>query len=403
MNRKLAIVLMAGAAMLAPGAVFAADDALQMVSIDVEGGGGTLFVTPHGKSVLIDTGNPDRGEHPNSENIEKAARSFGLKKIDYLITTHYHVDHIGGLEGVLKRIPIGTFIDHGENREIRGTQGPGGMIGPDWRTIRPAGAPPPGGRGGPGGPGGPGAPGGRGPAAAAPPADPNAPPPGSTAAGYAHYIELIGKSPHRVVKAGDHLDVDGMHILFVDADGAPLPKPLPGAGERPAACASMQPMDPNGGEENSRSTSSLITYGKTKIAAFGDLTWNSEMKLFCPVDKVGKVDVLLASHHGLQFSNSPAQVESLQPKVVIVGNAIRKGDDPDRIKSYMANPRFQGIWHLHVSAGHDELDGDKNQIANPDADQAKDKAYNLRLRIQKNGNITVINERNGFNKTYKAG
>jgi competence protein ComEC len=385
MIRKSILALLAGAAIVAPLPVLAADDALQMVAIDVEGGGGTLFVTPHGKSVLIDTANPDRGEHPNSENIEKTARMLGLKKIDYLITTHYHSDHIGGLEDVLKRIPIGTFIDHGPNRELPGTQGPGGMIGPDWRTVGPDGKPRP----------------GRGGEIPAPPTV--IPPPGSTAAGYAHYVSLIGKSPHRVVKPGDHLDVDGMQILFVDADGVPLAKPLPGAGEKPASCAAMQPMDPNGGEENSRSTSSLITYGKAKIAAFGDLTWNSEMKLFCPVDKVGKVDVLLASHHGLQFSNSPAQVESLQPKIVIVGNAIGKGDDPDRIKSYMANPRFQGMWHLHVSRGHDDLDGDTNMIANPDHDQAKDKTYNLRLRIQKNGNITVINERNGYNKTYKAG
>jgi competence protein ComEC len=387
MIRKSMLALLAGAVLLAPLPVLAADDDLQMIPIDVEGGGGTLFVTPHGKSVLIDTGNPDRGDHPNSESIDKAARSFGLKKIDYLITTHYHSDHIGGLEGVLKRIPIGTFIDHGENREIRGTQGPGGMLGPDWRTVGPDGQPRP----------------GRGGVVPPPPADPNTPPPGSTAAAYAHYIELIGKTPHRVVKPGDTLDVDGMHILFVDADGVPLARPLPGAGEKPASCNGIQAMDPNGGEENSRSTSSLITYGKAKIAAFGDLTWNSELKLFCPVDKVGKVDVLLASHHGLQFSNSPPQVESLQPKVVIVGNAIGKGDDPDRVKSYMANPRFQGMWRLHVSRGHDELDGDKNQIANVDPDQAKDKMFNLRLRIQKNGTITVINERNGFNKTYTAG
>ena len=385
MIRKSILALRAGAAVLAPPPVLAADDALQMVAIDVEGGGGTLFVTPHGKSVLIDTANPDRGEHPNSENIDKTARMLGLKKIDYLITTHYHSDHIGGLEGVLKRIPIGTFIDHGPNRELPGTQGPGGMIGPDWRTVGPDGKPRP----------------GRGGEIPAPPTV--IPPPGSTAAGYARYVGLIGKSPHRVVKAGDRLDLDGMHILFVDADGVPLAKPVKGAGEKPAACAAMQPMDPNGGEENSRSTSSLITYGKVKIAAFGDLTWNSEMKLFCPVDKVGKVDILLASHHGLQFSNSPAQVESLQPKIVIIGNAIGKGDDPDRVKSYMANPRFQGIWHLHVSRGHDELDGDINMIANPDHDQAKDKTYNLRLRIRPNGDITVINERNGYNKTYKAG
>src|ERR1700754_5332870 len=74
----------------------AKDGALQMVSIDVEGGGGTLFVTPDGKSLLIDTGNPDdsraTGSHPSSERIAAAAAALGVKKIDYLITTHYHVD-----------------------------------------------------------------------------------------------------------------------------------------------------------------------------------------------------------------------------------------------------------------------------------------------------------------------
>jgi competence protein ComEC len=386
MIRKSMVALLATAIAL-PAATFAAraDDALQMVVIDVEGGGGTLFVTPHGKSVLIDTGNPERGDHPNSENIAKAAARLGVKKIDYLITTHYHVDHIGGLEGVLKRIPIGTFIDHGENRELPGTQGPGGMIGPDWRTVGPDGKPLPG-RGG-----------------NVPPPPTVIPPPGSTAAGYANYLKLIAGHPHRVVKAGERLDLDGMHILFVDVDGQPVAKPLPGAGETVAACDAMQPMEPNGGEENSRSTSSLITYGKVKIAAFGDLTWNSETKLFCPVDKVGKVDVFLASHHGLQFSNSPALVASLQPKVVIVGNAINKGDDPDRIKSLMANPRFQGIWHLHVTRGHDEVDGDPNMIANNSPDAAADGRYNLRLRIRPSGEITVINERTGFNKSYHAG
>jgi competence protein ComEC len=387
MNRKSMLALLATAATVlsAAGLPARADDALQMVSIDVEGGGGTLFVTPHGKSVLIDTGNPERGDHPNSENIANAAARLDVKKIDYLITTHYHSDHIGGLEGLLKRIPIGTFIDHGPNRELPGTQGPGGIIGPDWRTVGPDGKPMAG-RGG-----------------TVPPPPTVIPPPGSTAAGYAHYVELIAGHTHRVVKAGDRLDVDGMHILFVDADGQPLAKPLPGAGEKVAACDTMQPMEPNGGEENARSTSSLITFGKAKIAAFGDLTWNSEMKLFCPVDKVGKVDVFLASHHGLQFSNSPALMASLQPKVVIVGNAINKGDDPDRVKSLMANPRFQGIWHLHVTRGHDELDGDPNMIANPSPDATADQRYNLRLRIRPNGEITVINERTGFNKTYKAG
>jgi glyoxylase-like metal-dependent hydrolase (beta-lactamase superfamily II) len=385
MIRKSILALLAGAAIVLPLPALAADDALQMIPMDVEGGGGTLFVTPHGKSVLIDTGNPDRGAHPNSQVIADTAKAFGIKKIDYVIITHYHVDHIGGLEGLLKRIPIGTFIDHGVNREVPGTQSPGGLIGPDWRTLGPDGKP----RAGRGG--------------TVPPPPTVIPPPGSTAAGYNHYLELIKGHPHRVVKPGERLNVDGMDILFVDVDDVPIGRVLPGGGDRPAACATMQPMGPNGGEENAHSTSSLITYGKTRIAAFGDLTWNAEQKLFCPVDKVGKVDIVLASHHGLQFSNSPAMVESLQPKIVLVGNAIRKGDDPERMRSYMANPRFASMWHLHITQGHDELDGDKNQIANINSNPADDKSYNLRLRIKKDGDITVINERNGFNKTYLAG
>src|SRR6516225_2651280 len=52
--------------------------ALQMVAIDVEGSGGTLFLTPEGHSVLIDAGNPEvnrqTGNHPSSERIAAAAQ-----------------------------------------------------------------------------------------------------------------------------------------------------------------------------------------------------------------------------------------------------------------------------------------------------------------------------------------
>ena len=102
------------ALLLATAPAGARDQALQMVSIDVEGGGGTLFVTPDGKSLLIDTGNPEQsritGDHPSSERIANAAHALGVKKIDTLIITHYHGDHIGGIEGLLARIPIGTVM-----------------------------------------------------------------------------------------------------------------------------------------------------------------------------------------------------------------------------------------------------------------------------------------------------
>ena len=137
----------------------AKDDALQMVSIDVEGGGGTLFVTPEGKSLLIDTGNPEQSAAPPATIPAPRASwrrpmRLGVKKIDYLLITHYHGDHIGGFEGLLARIPIGTVIDHGENRET---------------TASPSPTPPQ--------------------------IDMNNPPPGSTAFGYQQYIEADRQAP----------------------------------------------------------------------------------------------------------------------------------------------------------------------------------------------------------------
>jgi competence protein ComEC len=352
-------------ALLAAAPAVAKDDALQMVSIDVEGGGGTLFVTPDGKSLLIDTGNPEvskvTGDHPSSERIVAAATALGIKKIDTLLITHYHSDHIGGLEGLLARIPIGTIIDHGDNRETTASTLPG-----------------------------------------APQIDLKNPPPNSTAAAYNKYLTLIAGHKHIIARAGDVFHIGGMTVTIVMADGKPLAKPLPGAGEDNASCAGMEGMANNGGEENARSTASVISYGKVRIAAFGDLTWDREKDLFCPVNKVGKVDVYLATHHSTGLSGSPAAVNALAPIVAIAGNGARKGADPARMKTIQGSPRIQGVWQLHASTANPQANVDPQMIANPDADQGKDRFYDLRLRIQKSGAITVINERNGFNKSYSV-
>lgn len=364
MTRKFAASV-CFAALMGAAPAMAKDNALQMVAIDVEGGGGTLFVTPEGKSLLIDTGNPEQsratGDNPSSARIAAAAEALGVKKIDYLLITHYHGDHIGGFEGLLARMPVGTVIDHGANRETTASPRPD-----------------------------------------APQIDLKNPPPGSTAAGYNKYIQLIGKRPHRVVKAGDKIRIGSMTVTIVMADGKPLAKPLPGAGEDNPSCAGMQPMASNGGEENARSTSSLITFGKARIAALGDLTWDREKDLFCPIDKVGKVDVYLATHHGTALSGSAAAVNALAPIVAIVGNSARKGADAERMKTIKSSPRIQGVWQLHTSTVASDANVPIEMIANDSTDASKDLARGLRLRIEKSGRITVINERNGFNKSYEA-
>ncbi len=159
-------------------------------------------------------------------------------------------------------------------------------------------------------------------------------------------------------------------------------------------------MPNNGGEENARSTASVISYGKARIAAFGDLTWDREKDLFCPIDRVGKVDVYLATHHGTALSGSPAAVNALAPIVAIVGNSARKGADAERMKTIKASPRIQGVWQLHTTTVAPDANVPVDMIANPVTDQSKDMAYALRVRIEKDGKVTVINERNGYNKNY---
>src|SRR5690349_16557790 len=92
------------------------DKDLHIYFIDVEGGQATLFVTPAGQSLLIDTGWPGN-DGRDADRIVAAARKAGISKIDYVLITHFHADHVGGVPQLVERIPVGTFIDHGEPRE----------------------------------------------------------------------------------------------------------------------------------------------------------------------------------------------------------------------------------------------------------------------------------------------
>ena len=85
---------------------------LQILWIDTEGGAATLIVTPAGESVLIDTGNP--GVRDAERIVKAATREAGVKRIDHLITTHYHRDHFGGAAILSTLLPIGHVHDNGD-------------------------------------------------------------------------------------------------------------------------------------------------------------------------------------------------------------------------------------------------------------------------------------------------
>lgn len=329
---------------------------LRIVLPDVEGGAAVLFATPEGKTLLIDTGWPPAftgrlGLQSSADRIAAAAKAIGIHEIDYLIMTHYHVDHVGGVEALVEKLPVGTFIDHGPNRQ---------MAPPNADPRRLAYAP-------------------------------------STL--YPKYVATYRGHKHMVARPGQKLNIGSLHVEFVAGDGNEIEKPLPGAGQRNAYCAGVPQHANNGGEENVRSLGMVITFGKTRILDLGDLTWNKEIQLLCPVNKIGKVDVYFVTGHGMNLSSSPPTA-ALAPLVAVMQNGPKKGGDQEVIKTIDKYPGLQGLWMLHFSVRYPDLNGDPNYIAN--LNSAHDGQYPISLDITPAGKITVTNGRNQFSKTYTA-
>ena len=324
-----------------------APKALQIYFIDVEGGQSTLFVTPAGQSLLIDTGWPDNAGR-DADRIVAAAMLAGISKIDYLLLTHYHDDHVGGVPQLAARIPIGTFIDHGPNRQ----------------TDEAA-----------------------------------------TEKGYLAYQALLsmGNFKHILAKPGMFLPLMGIKAEIVTADGAEIAAPLagaPGAGAPNPACATTE-IRPTDQTENLRSVGTVLTFGKLRILDLGDLTWDKERPLVCPVNKLGTFDILVVSHHGWYQSSSPALLDAVAPLVAIMDNGATKGGSPPTYDTIEKSPRLENLWQLHYSeegaAAHNVAD---EFIANVHGD---DTGFYIKVTAWPDGSFDVYNARTQTSKHYAAG
>jgi competence protein ComEC len=317
-----------------------ANKPLEIFFVDVEGGQSTLFVTPGGHSLLIDTG-WDYNAYRDANRIVKAAKLAGIKQIDYVLITHYHQDHVGGVKQLMAKMPIATFVDHGPNRE-------------DTAAMNHI---------------------------------------------YSDYQTAIAGKNHIVVKPGDVLTVQGIDGVVVTADGNEIEQPLPGAGEQNPSCEGVQ-QKASDTTENARSVGTVITFGKLKIVDLGDLTWNKELELMCPVNKIGRADILVVSHHGLDQSNSPALVQALQPRVAIFDNGSKKGASPSAWDIVKSSPGLLDIWQLHFAdAGGSEHNAQDPFIANV---EEADTGYYLKLTAHEDGSFEIFNPRNKLSKPYPA-
>jgi beta-lactamase superfamily II metal-dependent hydrolase len=311
---------------------------LQIFFIDVEGGQATLVVSPSGESLLIDTGWPSN-EGRDADRILAAAHQAGLKQIDYVMITHYHRDHVGGVPQLVDGIKVGTFVDHGPNLE-------------DSQVTR---------------------------------------------TDYAAYEKAIAGHPRVTVKPGWALPIKGIEVRVLAAAGEHITDPLPGAGEVNSYCKA-EPAAPEDPTENARSVGVLITYGKFRFLDLGDLTKKKELELACPNNLLGTVDLFLVTHHGSEPSNPKALVWALHPRVSVIDNGARKGASPAAWQIVHDAPALEDLWQLHYAAESDrEHNVDPDHIANV-KENCEGKYF--KVTADPDGSFTLTNARTGNQKAY---
>ena len=317
-----------------------AAETLNVYFIDVEGGQATLIVSPSGESLLVDAGWPGFDDR-DADRIVATARAAGVKQIDYLLVTHYHLDHVGGVPPLAAKIPIVTFVDHGPSVE---TGKAAGELFAAYRAVR-------------------------------------------------------DKGQHLVVNPGARIPVKGLNVEVVSAAGTMIPKPLPGAGATNPLCAATKLGEPDP-SENTQSIGILVKFGKFRLIDLGDLTWNKEYELACPKNRIGKVSVYVVTHHGLNQSGPPALVHAMAPRVAIMDHGARKGGSPEAWQIVHGSPGLQDIWQLHyaVAAGQ-QNNAPEPFIANPEENC---RGLGLLLSARADGSFAVTNARSGYAKQYPA-
>jgi len=318
---------------------------LEIYFIDVEGGQSTLIVDPQGESLLIDTGWPD-SNHRDADRILSASKAANIDHIDYVILTHYHSDHAGGVSELASRIPIATFADHGPNTE----------------------------------------------------------PTKETSGNYEAYLKVVAHAQRLILKPGDTFPFKGMGVEVLTSAGAEINMPLAGAGEPNPLCPSL-PAAPADASENSRSVGVLVRYGQFRFIDLGDLTTRGELGLACPRNLIGTVDVYLTTHHGTAHpgsgdsSNARELVDALRPRVAIMNNGAIKGGHPVAWQIVHDSPGLEDIWQLHYAVMSDK----DHNVAEPFIanTETSDDGHYLKVLAEPSGTFTVINSRNNFQKTYK--
>ena len=318
---------------------------LRIAAIDVEGGQATLFVAPTGQSLLVDTGWAGNNGR-DADRIVAAAHQIGLSRIDTVLITHFHSDHVGGVPQLAERIPIGGFLDHGDVYEKSGDV--------PWL--------------------------------------------------YAAYQRVLstGHYHHSSPHAGDKLQLPGFDAVAISSDGKVLPQPLPGAGQPNPPCANAA-QTAEDTTENGHSLGILIRFAGLRILDAGDLTADRERALVCPNNRLGHIDLAIVSHHGSDLSSSRVFVHALHARVAVMDNGATKGGSTSVIDTWRSAPGLEALYQLHdapaagtknpagTPQGGPEHNVPEAYVANPQGMDGK----RIDITVHQDGSMDVVNQRTG--------
>lgn len=301
--KRLVLVLVAAAALgLGWRPLAAQGKGLQIFFVDVEGGAATLIVTPMEESVLVDTGWPGFDDR-DPKRIQRAAKLAGVSRIDHLVTTHWHRDHYGGVEGLAKLMPIGRFYDHGIPDSL--------SEDPDFPTMIAAYK--------------------------------------KASGGQSTTLHPGDAIPLREGRSSQKISLTCLAAAGkVITDGKDAGRPNP-------ECVKNQPKPPDP-SDNARSIVLLLKYGDFRFLDCGDLTWNVEHELVCPTNKIGRVDLYQVTHHGLNQSSNPVLVRSIAPRCAVTNNGPRKGGDLETYATLKSTPSIEAIFQLHRNVATTDTD-----------------------------------------------
>ena len=330
---------------------------LDVYWVDSEGGGSTLIVTPANESVLIDTGNPGGRD---SSRIVAAAKAAGLTKIDHVFITHWHVDHFGGAAEVAAQVSFGTIYQ----RAIPESDPDGRKQSTFPVQIKPF-------------------------------------------RDIATKREVLKAGLSIPLRAGTGGGAPKLELRCIAADQK-FVEPTAAQRAKKNPLTGTVPAKPTDMSDNANSAVFLLSFGDFRFFDGGDLTWNLEEKLVTPYNLPGVVDVYQTNHHGLEVSNNPVLVQSLEPTVVVMNNGPKKGGQPGTFAAVHSAKSVQAFYQVHKSYNVPEAENTAHDlIANHEnltgAAAANCPANVIKMTVAADGkSYTISVPSTGHSKTYRT-